>query len=134
MKTFILLVGIGLALASSSGGKAGRPKHDNEFAMPEKHYPDVKHEHGVAEPEKQHPEVEQENEFVIPEKQYPEVITEFVESVDYSKLSIEELIQLASKHDGLEFLSDANATAAMGIDMSTLSHDLVADALATTVR
>lgn len=75
-----------------------------------------------------------ENEFVIPEKQYPEVITKFDDIVDYSTLPIEQLLQIASEHQGLEFLSDANATAAMGIDISTLSSDIVSDALATTVR
>lgn len=74
-----------------------------------------------------------EHEFVVPEKQYPEVITEFEDVVDYSQLPIEQLLEIASEHEGLEFLNDANATAAMGIDMSTLSNDLVADALATTV-
>ncbi len=110
MKTLIFLVGISLAFASPSWDKAGKPETENEFHVPEK-----------------------QNEFRIPEKQYPEVITEFTESIDYSQLPIEELIQLASEHEGLEFLSDANATAAMGIDISSLHPDLVADALATTV-
>lgn len=76
---------------------------------------------------------EQEIEFEMPQKQYPEVITNFVTS-DYSNLPIEELIQIASEHEGLGFLSDANATAAMGFDASTFSHDIIADAMATTVR
>lgn len=76
---------------------------------------------------------QQEYEFRIPEKQYPEVITNFPESIDYSQLSTEELIALASEHEGLEFLADANLTAAMGIDINA-HHDLVADALSTTVR
>lgn len=121
MKTLILLVGIALAVA----GKTGKPKKENEFVVPATHYTEFIAESDVVE--------KQENEFVIPEKQYPEVITEF-DVVDYSQLSIEQLIQIASEHEGLEFLSDVNATAAMGIDISTLSKDLLADATATTVR
>ncbi|KAJ6640032.1 Lipase 3 [Pseudolycoriella hygida] len=106
MKTLVLLVGISLAVASPSMDKGGRPKFESRPTL--------------------------EHEFFIPEKQYPEVITDFVDSADYSEFSMEELLQIASEHPGLEFLSDANATAAMGIDISTLSNDLVADAIATT--
>lgn len=125
MKTLILLVGIALAVASPSAGKAGKPKKENEIAVPATQYTEFIAESDVVE--------KQENEFVIPERQYPEVITEF-DVVDYSQLPIEQLIQIASEHEGLEFLSDVNATAAMGIDISTLSNDLLADATATTVR
>lgn len=137
MKTLILLVGIGLALASSSASKASKPKKEHEFVLPAEQYPELLVELDVVENEFEIPEkhvVEKpEDDFVIPEKQYPEVITEF-EVVDYSQLPIEQLLQIASEHEGLEFLSDANATAAMGIDISTLSNDIVADAMATTVR
>lgn len=128
MKTLILLVGISLVLASPSspGMAAGKPKHEKEFVLPEKQYPESVVDFDVVDKPEQ-------EEFVIPEKQYPEVITEF-DVVDYSQLPIEQLLQLAAEHEGLEFLSDANATAAMGIDISTLSNDLVADAMATTVR
>lgn len=126
MKTFILLVGISLAIASPSvGGNVGKSKHEKYVANAENKYVEFLPET----PETVKPEPD----FVIPEKQYPEVITEFVESIDYSQVPIEELLQIASEQPGLEFLSDANATAAMGIDINNLDPDLVADALATTV-
>lgn len=123
---------------------SGNPRPKDDFALPLMKFPEMDNlKFGMPVlshvlPEKKLPESEQtdrprqENEFVIPEKQYPEVITEFI-NVDYSDVPIEQLIQLAAEHEGLEFLSDTNATAAMGFDVSTLSHDIIADALATTV-
>lgn len=137
MKTFLLLLGITCVLATSPGqfdlpissfynpavSKADALNFDREFNRP-----------SFGEHINEENESESEEQFQIPMRQCREVITQFTDSVDYSELSIDELIQIASKHEGLEFLADANATAAMGIDINNLHPDLVADALATTVR
>lgn len=99
MNTFLLLLGIGVALATPSGDKAGT----------------------IIKPDK---------EFVI-KKAYPEVITDF-EVPNYAELPIEELLQLAAEHPGLEYLNDINATTTM--DTLNLHPDLIEDALSTTVR
>lgn len=97
MKSFLLLVTIGLALATPFEGEVS---------------------------------VEEE---VIPSKHYPEVITD-IDQVDISKLSIEELLEEAGHHPGLEFLNDADAVASMGIDPMNIDPELIVDAFSTTVR
>lgn len=72
-------------------------------------------------------------EDVLYSDKYPEVITE-IEQIDYENLPIESLINEASHHAGLEFLSDANTAASMGVDVMNIHPDIIADAFSTTVK
>lgn len=100
MKTFLLLLSIGLALAIPMEVEieAGRDFLLNEYPS-----------------------------------EYPKVTTVF-DLPDYSKLSIDDLLEAASHHSGLEFLNDTDAAASMGIDLMNLHPDLIYDATTTTVR
>lgn len=147
MKTFILLVGISLTLASPPLFKIGKPTHENEFVIHPVGRPDIDNtvdnllynpvvrpdivDHSFYNPVDKIDKPALEKEFDLPEKQYPEIITE--DAVDYSQLPMEQLLQVASEHEGLEFLKDANLTAAMGFDISSIPRSILEDALATTV-
>lgn len=70
---------------------------------------------------------------IILSNELPEAIPES-EPVDFSKLTIEELLEEAIHHPGMEFLNDAEAVASMGIDPMNIDPELIVDAFSTTVN
>lgn len=116
MKNFLLLVSIGLALATP---------YEKEVELDIK--PDILI--GTNNPIVIK-EVEMDAEVEI--QKYPQVIKD-TKQLDISKLSIEALLEEAVHHPGMEFLNDPEAAASMGIDPMNIDPELIADAFSTTV-
>ncbi|XP_037024933.1 lipase 3-like [Bradysia coprophila] len=65
---------------------------------------------------------------------YPQILTDIPFIEDASAMSLEELIDKASNHPGLEWIKDEELLTQFGINVTQIHPDIIADAFSTTCQ